>query len=76
MRAKVTENEYIKAHNMGRKEKAAPPEVTCGECSHITPTDEYLSVKEHKPILGSCPFSKYLRLLSDRICEHFKLKNK
>ena len=57
------------------KKKAAPPEPTCGECSHITPTDEYLSVKEHKPILGSCPFSKYLRLLSDRICEHFKLKN-
>ena len=61
------------------RRKTDIPTYTCGECSHITPTDEYLSVKEHKPILGSCPFSKpfskYLRLLSDRICEHFKLKN-
>lgn len=57
----------------GRK-KPAPPELTCGECSHLTPTYEYLSVKERRPILGSCPFSKYLRLLSGRICEHFKMR--
>ena len=56
------------------KKKAAPPEPTCGECVHAVPDMTRLS-NVGMPILGSCPFSKYLRLLSDRICEHFKLKN-
>ena len=47
---------------------------TCGECSHLTPSGEYLSVKERRPILGVCPFSKFMRLLSERVCEHFRIK--
>lgn len=57
------------------RRKTDIPTCTCGECSHLTPMNEYLSVKERRPILGSCPFSKYLQLLSDRICEHFKIRN-
>lgn len=57
------------------RRKPELPAYVCGDCAHLVPDMEYLSIKEHRPILGSCPFSKYLRLLSDRICEHFKLKN-
>ena len=57
------------------RRKTDIPTYTCGECNYLTKSDEYLTVKEHKPILGSCSFSKYLRLLSDRICEHFKIIN-
>ena len=57
------------------RRKTDLPTYTCGDCAHLVPDMEYLSVKEHRPILGRCPFSKYLRLLSDKICEHFKMKN-
>lgn len=57
------------------RSKPELPAYVCGDCAHLVPDMEYLSVKERRPILGSCPFSKYLRLLSDRICEHFKIRN-
>lgn len=57
------------------RRKPEPPAYVCGDCAHLVPDMEHLSVKERRPILGKCPFSKYLRLLSDRVCEHFKLKN-
>ena len=57
------------------RRKPELPAYVCGDCAHLVPDMEYLSVKERRPILGKCPFSKYLRLLSDKICEHFKMKN-
>ena len=56
------------------RRKPELPAYVCGDCAHLVPDMEYLSVKECRPILGSCPFSKYLRLLSDKICKHFKIK--
>lgn len=57
------------------RRKTELPAYVCGDCAHLVPDMEYLSIKEHRPILGRCPYSKYMRLLSDRICEHFKMKN-
>lgn len=53
-----------------KKEKAAAR--ICRECSHITPSDKYLSVAEKKPLLGSCPHMRHLRLLSENACQHFE----
>ena len=47
---------------------------TCGDCAHLVPDMEYLSVKEREPILGRCPFSIFMRLLSENGCENFKQK--
>ena len=57
------------------RRKTDIPTYTCGECSHLTPTDEYLSVKERRPILGRCPFSKFMKLLSENGCENFRQKD-
>lgn len=47
---------------------------TCGDCAHLVPDMGYLSVKERRPILGRCSFSKYMKLLSENGCENFKQK--
>ena len=57
------------------RRKTDIPTYTCGECFHISPTDEYLSVKEHRPILGRCPYSKFMKLLSENGCENFRQKD-
>lgn len=53
-----------------KKEKAVAR--ICGECSHIKPSEKYLSVVEKKPLLGACPYTKHLRLLSENVCMHFE----
>lgn len=49
---------------------------TCGDCRHCKPTDKHLS-NRGKSILGACPYSKYLVLLSDfKICSYYEEKDK
>lgn len=56
------------------RRKPELPAYVCGDCAHLVPDMEYLSVKEHRPILGRCPYSRFMRLLSENGCENFKQK--
>lgn len=51
-------------------------ELLCGDCEEAQPvTDDYLSVKDKRPLMARCPHKKYMVLLSHKACtEHFKKK--
>lgn len=57
-----------------RRKKEAVTDVVCRDCIHIIPSDKYLSVAEKEPLLGECPFSVHMRLLSDKTCNKFESK--
>ena len=40
------------------RRKPELPAYVCGDCAHLVPDMEYLSVKDHRPILGRCPYSR------------------
>lgn len=48
-------------------------EPVCLDCVNVEVSQTYISVKGN-PIMGSCPFRKYMFLLSEQICEDFKSK--
>lgn len=56
------------------RRKTDIPEYLCGDCVHLVPSQEYLSVRGKRPILGRCPFSKYMRLMSDTACDQYKTR--
>lgn len=56
------------------RRKPELPTYVCGDCAHLVPDMEYLSVKERESILGRCPYSIFMRLLSENGCENFKQK--
>ena len=57
------------------RRKPELPAYVCGDCAHLVPDMEYLSIKERRPILGRCPYSRFMRLLSDNGCENFRQKD-
>jgi hypothetical protein len=48
-------------------------ENICRDCENVKIIDDYISNNAEK-IMGSCPFEKYLILLSQQACEEFKTK--
>lgn len=62
----------IRRKPTSRKRKAESVSFTCGDCVFLTPDMERLSIQENRPILGRCPNSKYMRLLSDNTCNKFE----
>lgn len=62
----------IRRKTTSRKRKVEPVSFTCGDCALLTPDMERLSIQENRPILGRCPNSRYMRLLSDNICNKFE----
>lgn len=59
-----------------RRKKGTVTDEVCRDCIHIVPSNKYLSVAEKKPLLGECPFSVHMRLLSDKPCNKFESKKK
>lgn len=45
----------------------------CRDCENVKVINDYISNKGEK-IMGSCPFKKYLILLSQQSCDNFKIK--
>lgn len=66
-------DEIVPERKNQRKKETVIDEV-CEDCIHIIPSDKYLSVAEKKPLLGECPFSVHMRLLSDKPCNKFESK--
>lgn len=62
----------IRRKPTSRKRKAEPVSFTCGDCALFTPDMERLSIQENRPILGRCPHSRYMRLLTDNTCNKFE----
>ena len=55
-------------------DRPAVPDPVCGTCAHLRPDMERIS-NSGRPLLGRCPYSKHMVLLSEhRTCKNYQLK--
>lgn len=60
---------------MAKKRKQPDvPKGKCGDCWYLIPDEGNRSFVTGEPIMGSCRYSKFMRLISEDACENFKNK--